>query len=72
MLGQRQWLVNNMFKDLIGIKVEVYINNIIVKSKRKEDHLTHLTEVFDRLNRYSMQANPNKWAFEVTLGKFQG
>lgn len=52
--------------------MEVYIDDMLVKSFRTEDHLTHLIEVFDVLHMYGMKLNPNKNAFKVSLGKFLG
>ncbi|XP_019230417.1 PREDICTED: uncharacterized protein LOC109211339 [Nicotiana attenuata] len=62
-----QRLVTKMFKDQLGKTMEVYIDDILVKSKRKEDHLR---EAFDILRRYGMKLNPEKCAFGVTSGKF--
>ncbi|XP_019238847.1 PREDICTED: endogenous retrovirus group K member 19 Pol protein-like [Nicotiana attenuata] len=43
---------------------------MLVKSKRKEDHIDHLQEAFDILRQYDMKLNPEKCAFGVTSGKF--
>jgi len=44
-----QRLVNQMFKKQIGRNVEVYINDMLVKSKKEEDHLDDLKETFNTL-----------------------
>nr|XP_009783873.1 PREDICTED: uncharacterized protein LOC104232382 [Nicotiana sylvestris] len=44
-----QRLVNKMFKNQLGKTIEVYIDDMLVKSKRKEDHIGHLKEAFDIL-----------------------
>lgn len=41
-----QRLVNKMFVNKIGKTMEVYIDDIVVKNERKEDHLTHLAQTF--------------------------
>ena len=45
---------------------------MLVKSLRKDDHLDNFRETFDTLRLYNMKLNPNKYAFEVTAGKFLG
>ena len=65
-----QRLVNQMFNKQIGRKVEVYIDDMLVKSKEEEDHLDDLKETFNTLRPYSMKLNPSKCAFGVSSGKF--
>ena len=67
-----QRLVNEMFKEHIGKTMEVYIDDMVVKSLETEDHLKHLQETFDVLRRYNMKLNPEKCAFGVRSGKFLG
>ena len=45
---------------------------MLVKSRREEDHLKDLKEIFDTLHSYNMKLNPAKCAFEVTTGKVLG
>ena len=67
-----QRLVNQMFKKQIGKNVEVYVDDMLVKSKEEEDHLDDLKETFNTLKQYSMKLNPSKCAFGVSSGKFLG
>ena len=67
-----QRLVNQMFKKQIGKNVEVYVDDMLVKSKEEEDHLDDLKEMFNALRQYSMKLNPSKCAFAVSSGKFLG
>ena len=67
-----QRLVNMMFKDQIGKTMEVYIDDMVVKSKKAEDHLRDLEEAFDILDSYNMKLNPSKCHFGVKAGKFLG
>ena len=67
-----QKLMTKIFKPLIGHTVEVYIDDIVVKSKTREEHALHLQEVFHLLGKYDMKLNPSKCAFGVSVGKFQG
>ncbi|KAL0290855.1 UNVERIFIED_CONTAM: Pro-Pol polyprotein [Sesamum radiatum] len=52
--------------------MEVYIDDMLVKSKRKEDHTQDLQACFDILQRYGMKLNPAKCTFGVHGGKFLG
>nr|CAN74912.1 hypothetical protein VITISV_016244 [Vitis vinifera] len=67
-----QKLMTKIFKPLIGHTVEVYIDDIVVKSKTREEHILHLQEVFHLLRKYGMKLNPSKCAFGVSAGKFLG
>ncbi|CAA0829061.1 Unknown protein, partial [Striga hermonthica] len=67
-----QRLVNKMFAHLIGRTMEVYVDDMLVKSEQASDHITHLSEVFDILREYYMVLNPKKCTFVVGSGKFLG
>ena len=53
-----QRLVNKMFKAQIGKTMEVYVDDMLVKTKEASDHVTHLSEMFDILRDYRMKLNP--------------
>ena len=63
-----QRLMNKIFKDLIGKIVEVYIDDMCVKSKQKESHIEQLTRVFVVLRKFRMKLNPTKRALGVSSG----
>ncbi|XP_019241234.1 PREDICTED: uncharacterized protein LOC109221226 [Nicotiana attenuata] len=67
-----QRLVTKMFKDQLGKTMEVYIDDMLVKSAKKKDHIDHLKEAFEILRKYGMKLNPKKYAFGVASGKFLG
>ena len=67
-----QRLVNQMFEKKIGRNVEVYVDDMLVKRKKEEDHLDDFRETFNMLKQCSMKLNPSKCAFGVSLGKFLG
>ena len=67
-----QRLVNQMFEKKIGRNVEVYVDDMLVKSREEEDHLDDLRETFNTLRQYNMKLNPSKCAFGVSSGKFLG
>ncbi|CAH9054188.1 unnamed protein product [Cuscuta epithymum] len=67
-----QRLVTMMFKDQIGKTMEVYIDDMIVKSRKAEDHVGNLAESFKKLTEYNLKLNPAKCAFGVSSGEFLG
>ena len=67
-----QRLVNQMFNKQIGRNIEVYVNDMLVKSKEEQDHLDDLKETFNTLRQYNIELNPSKCAFGVSSGKFLG
>ncbi|KAK9073810.1 hypothetical protein SSX86_006404 [Deinandra increscens subsp. villosa] len=67
-----QRLVNMMFKDQLGDTMEVYIDDMVVKSKKTEDHPRDLQTAFDILDHHNMKLNPSKCHFGVRAGKFLG
>ena len=67
-----QRLVNHMCRPQIRRNVEVYVDDMLVKSLDKGKHLDDLQETFNTLRRYNMKLNPSKCAFGVASGKFLG
>ena len=67
-----QRLVTKMFRPLLGRTMEVYIDDMLVKSKQRPDHVDHLQQTFDLLREYGMKLNPLKCAFGVSVGRFLG
>ena len=65
-----QRLVNHMFCPQIGRNVEVYVDDMLVKSLVEGKHLDDLQETFDTLRQYNMNLNPSKCAFGISSGKF--
>ena len=67
-----QRLVTKMFRQLLGKDMEVYIDDMLIKSKERPDHVNHLQQVFDLLRTYGMKLNLTKCAFRVSTGRFLG
>ena len=63
-----QRMVNKVFKELIRHTMEVYVDDMLVKSLRCTDHVQHLSEAFDGLQKYKVFDAPSVW----NLGKFLG
>ena len=61
-----------MFHPQIWQNVEVYIDDMLVKSQDEGKHLDNLQETFVTLRQYNMRLNPSKCAFGVSSGKFLG
>ena len=60
-----QRLVNMMFREQIGKTIEVYVDDMLVKSKTVVDHVAHLSDTFAVLRKYRMKLNSLKCAFGV-------
>ncbi|KAA0057665.1 uncharacterized protein E5676_scaffold704G00030 [Cucumis melo var. makuwa] len=67
-----QRVMQKVFEDMLHKYVECYVDDLVVKSKRRKDHLKDLKFVFDRLRKYQLRKNPLKCAFSVTSGMFLG
>ena len=52
--------------------VEVYVNDMIVKSRDRSDHLVALDRFFERIRQFILRLNPKKCTFGVTSGKLLG
>ena len=65
-----QRLVNKMFQKQIGASMEVYIDDMLVKSTIAELNIAHLSEAFQILREYNMKLNLDKCAFGVSAEKF--
>ncbi|PKI59073.1 hypothetical protein CRG98_020528 [Punica granatum] len=53
-------------------EIEVYVDDMIAKSKEGEDHFVNLKRLFDHLRKYKLRLNPAKCTFGVKLGKLRG
>ena len=59
-----------MFNKQIGKNMEVYVDDMLVKSREELAHLDNLKEMFTTLKQYQMKLNPAKCVFGVASGKF--
>jgi hypothetical protein len=67
-----QRTMNLIFHELLGNTVEVYIDDIVVKSAKFSSHIADLRRAFDKMCRYGLRMNPRKCDFGVSAGKFLG
>jgi hypothetical protein len=65
-----QRAMNLIFYDLLGIILEVYIDDVVVKSNSMDGYLVDLRLALERMRRYGLKMNPLKYVFSVLIGKF--
>jgi hypothetical protein len=63
-----QSAMNLIFHDLLGIVLEIYIDDVVVKSDSVNNHLADLRLALGRMHRYGLKMNPLKCAFGVSAG----
>jgi hypothetical protein len=64
--------MNLIFHDLLGIILEIYIDDVIVKSDSIDNHLADLRSALERMHRYGINMNLLKCVFGMSAGKFLG
>nr|KYP55910.1 Transposon Ty3-G Gag-Pol polyprotein [Cajanus cajan] len=67
-----QWLMDKVFHQQIGRNMEVYVDDMMVKTTSAKAHATDLAEVFGQIKRHNMRLNPEKCVFGIQGGKFLG
>jgi hypothetical protein len=65
-----QRAMNLIFHDLLGIILEIYIDDVIVKSDNMNNYLADLRLALERMRRYGLKMNLLKYVFDVSTGKF--
>ena len=65
-----QRMMTRMFESLLGKNIEIYIDDMVVKSKMVSEHLGDLQAVFEILRSYKLRLNASKCSFGVGSGKF--
>ena len=64
--------MTTMFHDMMHKEIEVYVDDVIIKSKSQADHVKDLRKFFERLRRYNLKLNPAKCVVGVPSGKLLG
>ena len=67
-----QRAATTLFHDMLHGNVEVYVDDMIVKSRGRADHLAALEKFFERIRKFRLRLNPKKCTFGVTFGKLLG
>ena len=65
-------MMTKMFEPQLGKNVEVYIDDMVVKSKLVSEHVTDFTSIFEILREPKLRLNTSKCSFRVGLRKFLG
>ena len=65
-------MMTRMFELQMGKSIEVYIDDMVVKSKLVSEHVRDLGDIFEVLRRHRLCLNASKCSFEVGSGKFLG
>ena len=61
-----------MFEPQLGKNIEIYVDDMVVKSKVVSEHLEDLSDTFNVLRRHKLRLNASKCSFGVGSGKFLG
>ena len=67
-----QRMMTRMFESLLGKNIEIYIDDMVVKSKMISEHLGDLQIIFEILRNYKLRLNASKCSFGIGSGKFLG
>ena len=67
-----QRMMTRMFESLLGKNIEIYIDDMVVKSNVVSEHLGDLRVIFEILRSYKLRLNASKCSFGVGSGKFLG
>ena len=65
-------MITKMFKPQLGKNIEVYIDDVVVKSKVESKHIGDLETIFEILRRHKLRLNATKCSFGVGSSKFLG
>ncbi|CAL9006382.1 unnamed protein product [Prunus brigantina] len=67
-----QRAMNSVFHDMIGHSLEVYIDDVVIKSPEEGNHISNLKRAFQRMRQHKLKMNPKKCVFGVQAGNFLG
>ena len=67
-----QRMMTRMFKPQLGKSIEVYVDDMVVKSKVVSEHVGDLGVIFNILRKHNLRLNASKCSFGVGSGKFLG
>jgi hypothetical protein len=67
-----QRMMQNCLESQIGRNIQVYIDEVVITTRKEENLISDLAETFDNLNRYNLKLNPTKCSFGVSAGQLLG
>jgi hypothetical protein len=65
-------MMQNCLRSQIGRNIQVYIDDVVITTRKEESLISDLAETFDNLNRYKLKLNPPKCSFGVSAGQLLG
>ena len=65
-----QRMMIRMFEPRLGNNIEIYIDDMVVKSKAKSEHVNDLKNIFAILRKLKLRLNASKCSFGIGPGKF--
>jgi hypothetical protein len=65
-------MMQNCLGSQIGRNIQVYIDDVVITTRKEESLISDLAETFDNLNRYKLKFNPTKCSFGVSAGQLPG
>jgi hypothetical protein len=67
-----QRMMQNCLGSQIGRNIQVYIDDMVITTRKEESLISDLQETFDNLDRYKLKLNPTKCSFGVSTGQLLG
>jgi hypothetical protein len=67
-----QRMMKNCLGNQIGRNIQVYIDDVVITTRKEESLISDLAETFDNLNRYKLKLNPTKCSFGMSTGQLLG
>jgi hypothetical protein len=67
-----QRMMQNCLRSQIGRNIQVYIDDVVITTRKEESLISDLQETFDNLNRYKIKLNPTKCSFGISAGQLLG
>jgi hypothetical protein len=67
-----QRMMQNCLGSQIGCNIQVYIDDVVITTRKEESLINDLAETFNNLNRYKLKLNPTKFSFSVSAGQLLG
>ena len=61
-----------LFHNMMHKEIEVYVDDMIAKSQREDNHMINLKKLFERLSKFQLKLNPAKCTFGATSEKLLG
>jgi hypothetical protein len=67
-----QWMMQNYLGSQLGRNIQVYINDVVITTRKEDSLINDLMETFDNLNRYKLKLNATKCSFGVSARQLLG